>query len=73
MTGYPNCERENADKTAPEWMADVVRQARAARLDILIAGMLKADEDITDDVLWRTRRAQLDELLSASGQAGEAR
>ena len=56
---------------APEWMADAARQARSGRLDILIAGMLKAGEDITDDALWRTRQAQLDELLDRAAMPGQ--
>ena len=33
------------------------------RLDRLSQEMLKRDEDITDNGLWRLRRIQLDELL----------
>lgn len=58
-------------ETVPEWMPDAARQARSARLDILIAGMIRAGEDVTDDALWRTRQAQLDELLDRAAMPGQ--
>lgn len=58
-------------ETIPEWMADAARQARSARLDVLIAGMIRAGEDITDDELWRARQAQLDEMLDREAMPGQ--
>ena len=51
----------------PSWVLDVAEDTVHWQRQHLIEAMLEHGEDVTDNVLWRHRRSQLESLL-ASGK-----
>lgn len=60
------------DPQTPGWVLDAVEDALAHGEGALIEAMLNADEDVSNDGLWRHRNSQFLSLLTARATAKNA-